>query len=273
VDSIIGKSLKSLWFDLDMARMHELPITVRARFLTQKVAALAALARGSTFNLTVGEAIVTVTSFTDLGTLQSCISDVRDELNSPDVLGCEPKILDVGANIGQWTVATKLFWPRATVLALEPNPAIFDLLVHNISGLRDVECLQCAVGSSPGTSVLYRQPLTVMSTLFPDAKDTRDDPVEVPIRTIDEVLDGRAIDLLKIDVEGGELDALRGAESTLRSAAFLLVEISLARGPVNGLAALVEVGRIVPKARLVKFGRPFGAPGQPDCEDVLIALG
>ena len=87
VDSIIGKSLKSLWFDLDMARMHELPITVRARFLTQKVAALAALARGSTFNLTVGEAIVTVTSFTDLGTLQSCISDVRDELIPPTSWG------------------------------------------------------------------------------------------------------------------------------------------------------------------------------------------
>ncbi|MHB8189951.1 MAG: FkbM family methyltransferase [Ferrimicrobium sp.] len=222
---------KSLRFDLSIATIQELSLPARAHFLGQKVIALGALGRGRSFRFHLGAAGININSISDLGTLQSCVVDFHDELMIPRLLSDTPCIVDVGANIGQWTSSVKLFIPNAQILALEPDPVTFDHLKKNVSSLQGVECIHCAAGSKSGFGLLYRQPLSIMSTLSPSKEDELDDTVEVPIRVLDELLqDYTHIDLLKIDVEGSEVDVLRGAELSLEKSSLLLVEMSLARG-------------------------------------------
>jgi FkbM family methyltransferase len=235
--------------------------------------ALAALGRGKSFSLSLGEARINIQSVSDLGTLQSCIIDINEELMMPPLLGHTPFLVDVGANIGQWTASVKLFLPDAQILAVEPDPQSFDQLKSNVSNLSGVECINCAAGSEPGYAPLYRQPLSTMSTLQPSSGDTLDDVLEVLIQPLDDLLqDHDNIDLLKIDVEGSELDVLRGCKRSLENSALLLVEISLARGSTNGINFLAELKQLRPKARIIKFGRPLGHRSQPLCQDVLLAL-
>lgn len=265
--------MKSLHFDLRLATIPALPIHSRANFFRDKVLSLLSLAKGSPFSVSVGNATIRIHSASDLGTLQACIVDVYDELLHPRIASDEPTVADLGANIGQWTAALKLYIPTATVFAVEPDPRTFDRLIENVRNLSGVECAQCALGSRSGWTVLYRQPLSVMSTTCVTIAATRCDAVEVPLHTVDELLDGRApTEILKIDVEGSELEVLHGAAETLKRAAVLVIEISLSRGSGNGLDVLSELKRIRPSARILKFGRPLGARHNPACQDVVVAL-
>ena len=263
---------KSLYFDFKVATMHELPMRTRIIFLLQKYVALVAVIAKRPSSISVGATRVIVQTIGDIGTLQSCITDVHDELVSTNLLGANPTIMDVGANIGQWTTSVKLFYPAATILSIEPDPEIFKKLQRNVASLTDVETLCCAVGSEAGTSTLFRQKLSGMSTLFPGQDDSRANPIVVPIRTIDEIANGRKIDFLKIDVEGAELEAICGAEYTLTHAGLLLVELNLGRSSVNGITTLSEIKRMLPNSTIIKFGRPLGDLDKPACQDVLIAF-
>src|ERR1019366_3343777 len=234
---------KSLYFDFKVAIMHELRLRTRIIFLLQKYVALVAVIAKRPASISVGTSRVAVESISDIGGLQSCIVDVHDEIVSAKLLGANPSILDVGANIGQWTTSVKLFYPGATILSIEPDPEIFKKLQRNVTSLTDVETLCCAVGSEAGTAILFRQKLSGMSTLFPGKNDSRANPVDVPIRTIDELASGRKIDFVKIDVEGAELEVILGAEQTLTHARLLLVELNLGRSSINGITTLSEIQR------------------------------
>ena len=113
---------KSFHFDWAIATNTELPLELRIQFFTQKVLALDALRRGRQFHFRLGKCDILVNSISDLGTLQSCIVDFHGELLSPRMLGESPTLVDVGANIGQWTSSAKLFIPNAKILAVEPDP-------------------------------------------------------------------------------------------------------------------------------------------------------
>ncbi len=264
---------KSFHFDLAIAFNTDLRIELRTQFFTQKALALAALSRGRQFHFKIGKSDILVNSISDLGTLQSCIVDFHDELLSPRMLGEAPVLIDVGANIGQWTSSAKLFIPNAKILAVEPDPETFSTLAKNIGGFEEVECVNCAAGASPGSALLYRQELSIMSTTNPSEDDTLNNPVEVRVRCLDELtVDYSEIDLLKVDVEGSEMEVLSGAETTLSKSSLLLVELSLARGNTNAIDLLAKLKCMQPKSRIVKFGRPLGLPSEPYCQDVLIAL-
>ncbi len=199
--------------------------------------------------------------------------DFCDELLSPRIFSESPTFIDVGANVGQWAIAAKFFVPSAKVLSIEPDPEVYAMLVKNISGVQGVECVNSAAGSRSGTTLLFRQALSLMSTINPSKDDLTTDPVEVTIRRLDELTKNYpAIDVLKIDVEGSEVEVLRGAPHTLEKSSYLLIELSLARGNTNAIELLTELKRMQPKSRIIKFGRPLGSQSEPACQDVLISL-
>lgn len=63
--------------------------------------------------------------------------------------GQTPLILDLGANIGASALALRLYYPQAEIVAVEPEPANFDLLFRNARPAR-VTCVRAAVASFDG---------------------------------------------------------------------------------------------------------------------------
>lgn len=146
--------------------------------------------------------------------------------------------VDAGASLGFITVRAAR---RATrVVAIEPHPVRFSYLERNVglNGLTNVTCINCALGAEDGMVELY----DVDPTLGPHRLDASTRPgrgrrYEVPLRRLDDVVP-EAINMLKIDVEGDELEALRGAPRLVESRPLIVVE-SLRHGTLSGLKELL----------------------------------
>ncbi len=148
-------------------------------------------------------------------------------------LGPTAQVLDVGANIGLFSWRVGRSHPGARILALEPQSENCVRLrqVAAATGIQ-VEVCPCACGAFAGTARLYLRS-SVTHSLDPawhlDLADQgaarRSEQVEVT--TVDAVCDRRGlegIDLLKVDVEGAEVDVLRGASAMLARTRFVVLE-------------------------------------------------
>jgi FkbM family methyltransferase len=124
--------------------------------------------------------------------------------------------LDIGANRG---VYSYLMRPHSqSVIAFEPNPFYANLVRR---ALKDVKLIEAAISDHEGTSVLrvpLSEPIAGMGTI--EAENTLEQvPVQnitIPLLTLDS-LNLSKIGFIKIDVEGHELAALRGAAATIEN--------------------------------------------------------
>jgi FkbM family methyltransferase len=130
----------------------------------------------------------------------------------------EGVLIDIGANIGAVTLDWASRSGRLHVHAYEPNPQTNDVLRHNVeaNGLNDrVTVHPEAVGREPGRLRLWTNVSSVVSTAYGDGPPAPEAvATDVPLVDLNEVVrraGGRPIELLKIDTEGGEADALEGA--------------------------------------------------------------
>ena len=128
--------------------------------------------------------------------------------------------LDVGANVGLYTVP--LARKAGRVFAFEPLPANYERLGKNVSANNldsSVACLPTALGATNGTIVLEPTSPGGRTGNAAQAQPGSPTGVEVPIRRLDDValeLGVRQCDVVKVDIEGGELEFLRGGEQFLR---------------------------------------------------------
>lgn len=146
-------------------------------------------------------------------------------------------ILDVGANRGQFSLACRLAKPGIPVVAFEPipNEASTFRKVHPQSSL--VTLIESALGESTGSAVLHLSKSADSSSLLPIGRrqteyfrDTAEiGTLKVPVQRLDDLSAnwaGRTDQLLKIDVQGYELNVLRGAAQTLNSCKYVYAECS-----------------------------------------------
>ena len=270
--------LRSLVLDLGTARMGAWPARSRVRFLASKARAILRLVTGRTATVAIGPIRVRVTGLSDLGTVQASLADVHDELVGPGHLATRrrPVVVDVGANMGQFTTAVKAFWPEATILAFEPDPDVHAVLADNARRLGGVTTRAVALGTETARLPLHRHHLSAMSTLRPGLVETyaAGHTVEVLVVRLDDATEHlTTVDLLKVDVEGFEVEVLRGAPRLLQRTRFLLVEVSLGRADASTepeVVAVVTAAR--PDARVIGRGRPIGGAQRPICQDILIDL-
>lgn len=158
------------------------------------------------------------------------------------------QILDVGANIGLYTLLlARMAGPTGHVFAFEPEPSLFACLQTNreINGSSNVTAFNLAAGASPEALFLRRSTLNSGNNSLVTSGVATTVPVKVA--RIDQVLDQKKIDLIKIDVQGFELKALAGMEGilTLNPGAQVLFEFWPA-----GLARMGDSG-----PRLLAFFR------------------
>jgi FkbM family methyltransferase len=132
--------------------------------------------------------------------------------------------VDVGANLGYFTCLGATRIGRASkgqVFAVEPNPSCLKLLERNLVinwSMAPVSLFRGAVGDIEGrVQLAVPHNRAANASLSIDAQ-RRDDTelVDVEIKRLDQILPtGLAVDFMKIDVEGHELAALKGASDVI----------------------------------------------------------
>ena len=130
--------------------------------------------------------------------------------------------IDIGANMGAHTVpvAIELARQGRSMLALEPQPVIFQQLCANLAlnGLMNVLALPYACGSQPGvlsfTAPDYRREGNFGGVSM-SAQGGISAVITAPCHTLDELVQQTQVALIKIDVEGYELEVLKGASNTI----------------------------------------------------------
>ena len=126
-------------------------------------------------------------------------------------------------------------WPDAAVIAFEALPAAAAALQTTPQLGARVELHQVALGDHDGTITFYPHEYSLSSSPLPVSADMQrryrwareTAPIEVPVRRLDAVLAGRVLArpvLLKLDVQGYELNVLAGAPETLASVAAIVIE-------------------------------------------------
>lgn len=123
---------------------------------------------------------------------------------------------DIGANVGNHTLFAALFMHASRVIAFEPNPPAIAVLRANVAlnGLEervDMTHLGWGLSDTEGTgfSTVTKRANLGATTLVPDGLGG------LSVRTGDAMLDGQRVDFIKMDIEGMEMQALRGLERTI----------------------------------------------------------
>lgn len=141
-------------------------------------------------------------------------------------------VLDIGANFGLYSIEVgRLVGPQGHVYAFEPGRQTASLLTRNVAlnGLQDVVMVSpVAVGETSGRRSFFEAQSSSFSGFVDNGRGGNTQRVEVETIVLDEwtPLEGRSVDLVKLDVEGAELEVLKGAEGVLERSpeAILLVE-------------------------------------------------
>lgn len=154
-------------------------------------------------------------------------------------------ILDIGANVGYFSLFARHCFPEAQVYSYEPVPRNFDLLQQYQQGDAQWHCFQQAVSGSPGSLTLHHDASDSFTTAASiHASHGQSDTIEVPATTLPTILATHGldrVDLLKLDCEGAEYSILyHTPPELLRRIQRLAIETHLGPGPDQTLTALSQ---------------------------------
>jgi len=149
-------------------------------------------------------------------------------------------IYDIGANVGTWTCLAKSMFPAARIEAFEPLACHFTGFQQRTAPWPgDVRLHTCALGATEGTAAMHVMDFSDASSLLPaSAAGRREFKIAptgvqtVPVVPLDVLVAREKLpwpDLVKLDVQGFELEVLRGAEACLGRARAVLCEVSFQR--------------------------------------------
>jgi FkbM family methyltransferase len=146
-------------------------------------------------------------------------------------------VIDVGANVGQFAVAASKLFPNVVVHSFEPNPECVSLLRRHVEPLGNVLVYPLALGDESGALDFHINSHSHSSSLlplaenhslaFPEARELN--IIQVEVSTLDKVFCGNELSkpvMLKLDVQGYEAQALRGAIELLSRVDYVILEAS-----------------------------------------------
>ena len=141
--------------------------------------------------------------------------------------GINPKkILDIGAHLGNWAARMKNVFPDSEILSLEGNPSCAPelrqknpnsliVLLGEKEGIKDFYLP--ADENTPEGGSFYKE----NTHYYNDYKT-----IQLPVRTLDSIAANKGFDFIKFDVQGAELDIIRGGLKTVLDSSMLQLEVS-----------------------------------------------
>ena len=157
-------------------------------------------------------------------TMFGCISNMKRNGFVPSI------IVDAGAYEGRWTEEVKSVYPSCPVVMIEANPEKVTQLTAVQRRLGPSVAFERALlGASARNNVTFYS-METGSSVMPEVTSVPRTPVTLDMQTLDQIMAKRAVcgpALVKLDVQGYELEVLRGATQTLQFTDAIVLELSL----------------------------------------------
>ncbi len=151
-------------------------------------------------------------------------------------------IIDGGANIGFVTWQFLKYFQNATIYSFEPNPTVFETLENSYKNERNVVLHRKGIAEESGELLFnVNKNSGVSSFLKPNQYHSSNlakralPPIKVPVVRLEQFFRDNNIplvDILKLDVEGFELNALKGAKSYLKEGKIKVITLEVNFIPV-----------------------------------------
>jgi FkbM family methyltransferase len=135
-------------------------------------------------------------------------------------------------------IASRLVGEKGRVLAVEANLKTVDILHQNtaLNHCQNIDVYPVALGSENGTATLYENWEVNRGGASLLSQDNSEG-TEVPLWKLDELFGDLTIDLIKMDVEGFELEVLKGGINLLKACLpVLIIEVSEQREQEKGVS-------------------------------------
>ena len=165
---------------------------------------------------------------------QIFVKDIFNLENLPLVLPIkQPVVFDLGANCGFFSLRILDIYPDAKIYAFEPQHSLvksFNNCINQNQLSDKVEIRQTAVGDTNGKSIFYENRSPISASLVKEKVSRRSirKKYEIDHITVDQFCSDSnisCIDILKIDVEGSEIDVLKGANDIMNTVKVLFIEV------------------------------------------------
>lgn len=158
-----------------------------------------------------------------------------------------PVIVDGGANVGAAVIWWRARWPGARVVAFEADPAVYEVMAHNLrhEAFQGGLDLRCGALSTSRLGAVFMPEGTDAGRLLRRGEQPGPGQVSVPTESLAAVLGELGhVDLLKLDVEGAETELLVDARAELDLVDRVFVEyhsFASARQELAQLLGLLDV--------------------------------
>jgi FkbM family methyltransferase len=161
------------------------------------------------------------------------LENIRDNGFSPVT------IIDIGANVGDWSRMASSLFPSSRILMFDANPDNDQALRNSVCEIGDgSEYFITLLGAEKNDAVTFYK-LGTGSSVLPELSTVEREVVTLPMDTLDNIAEKAILQvplLLKLDVQGFELEVLAGGRRALRLSEVVIMEVSLV--PCNNGAPL-----------------------------------
>ena len=152
-------------------------------------------------------------------------------------------VFDVGASIGWYAFKiSQKVGENGTIIAIEPDPENFSYLKRNLelNKYRNIIPLNLGIWSSKRKMTLIRKKYasTLRNILIKDENIEKKNQIQIDVDTIDNImlnLELEKVDLIKMDIEGAEIEAIKGAKKTLTKLKDIRLIIAAYHETVSGI--------------------------------------
>jgi FkbM family methyltransferase len=193
--------------------------------------------------------------------------------------GIHPQtVIDVGANIGQFTIATAELFPDIQIHSFEPLPEAVTLLKKHVHKFKKITMYPLALGDNEGEISFHVNADSRSSSILPLAEAHRAafshaqeiKKLPVKISTLDKVFNSITLEppvLLKLDVQGYESTTLRGGLKTLQRVDYVILETSF-KPMYEGEMLFMDIVHLMEEYGF-QFLRPVGWLSHPKTGEIL----